>query len=620
MAFPPETPGVEPDEFACALFGAGEIACLRASSSDRGTPVRSTTLQLGSGIESSIELRPAKRPEAGRHATACGWLPRFGSVGLVLLGATLGLPDRADGGRGDPFKIEFDFIPSNPSVGEQVSFAADVGLARSGMHRWEFARCATTEGPCDVVHTDEGRNVSFAFNEPGYWEVTLLVGLTKTRVGSTSRLIDVAPAAAQGLVANFQVLRLAEVDPHTGEETWEPVGLSEDDPIGYGERVVLASTSAGAAYYRWREDGKLISTSSSEARTYSGPTSVGVSLTVYNADASESDAVTKTVYVADGVEVLDFLPTVARQTRSMAVDGNIAWVIRMTDELAAIDVSDPSNLRYIVGGVFPASSGWNVAAAEQRVLVARGPAGLDIYTNPLNPVLRSVFTYDTNALDGQQVYDVKAIGKLAFLAAGPAGLKVLDVSLPTAPRLLGQAVIPNGHTARWLALGGGVAFVADEVGGVHVVDVSRFNPAFPQAGPIFVSSTVMASAVVDRITANETGLVACVTALGVNLFQVVSPADVRPTATIDGRAFAGRQPSGIVLGDSTLHMAFAYASLWPFELYVFDVVDPYSPYSLVSISNTNTVGGVIGTGVRANGAVIWASAFHDLFSTTDLGR
>jgi len=63
---------------------------------------------------------------------------------------------------------------------------------------------------------------------------------------------------------------------------------------------------------------------------------------------------------------------------------------------------------------------------------------------------------------------------LAYVAASGAGLQVVDVSSPTAPRIVGAVDTPGN--ARATAVANGYAYVADETG-IVVVDVS--NPSAP---------------------------------------------------------------------------------------------------------------------------------------------
>ncbi|WP_298607614.1 hypothetical protein [uncultured Thiothrix sp.] len=90
----------------------------------------------------------------------------------------------------------------------------------------------------------------------------------------------------------------------------------------------------------------------------------------------------------------------------------------------------------------------------------------------------------------QQVESILIRGKLAFIANGAAGLAIVDLSQPTALKLIGRldtssyafdvALTPDGRTA----------FVADNTNGVVVVDVSQ--PTKPRPLAVIPSSAASA--------------------------------------------------------------------------------------------------------------------------------
>ncbi|MEQ1502050.1 MAG: redoxin domain-containing protein [Myxococcota bacterium] len=100
--------------------------------------------------------------------------------------------------------------------------------------------------------------------------------------------------------------------------------------------------------------------------------------------------------------------------------------------------------------------------------------------NPTTNELQRIGGYE--ALDN--AFDVLVSGDVAYVADGPSGLAILDVSDPTEITRLGAAAFPG--TAMDLALNGTTLYVAAESGGLVSIDVS--NPAAPT-----VASTVTGS-------------------------------------------------------------------------------------------------------------------------------
>ena len=114
----------------------------------------------------------------------------------------------------------------------------------------------------------------------------------------------------------------------------------------------------------------------------------------------------------------------------------------------------------------------NVDVNGNYAYVAAGSAGLqvvDVSDRSAPEIVAAV------ALQGN-ANDVKLAGTHAFVAAGAMGLHVVDVGNPLAPRLVGSVNTPgNAWDVRPL---GTLAFVADGPAGLQIVDVS--NVAAPR--------------------------------------------------------------------------------------------------------------------------------------------
>ena len=66
-------------------------------------------------------------------------------------------------------------------------------------------------------------------------------------------------------------------------------------------------------------------------------------------------------------------------------------------------------------------------------------------------------------------------GSHAYVADGPSGLQVIDISNPGAPAVIGSVDTPGD--ARGVAVAGSYAYVADGAAGLQLVDIS--DPAHP---------------------------------------------------------------------------------------------------------------------------------------------
>ena len=220
----------------------------------------------------------------------------------------------------------------------------------------------------------------------------------------------------------------------------------------------------------------------------------------------------------------------------VAVNGNYAFIAAGSAGFQVVDVTNRSNPQ-IVASLSLQGNANDVRLLGNFAYVAAGSAGLVVIdvTNPLAPVLRGTISTGGNALDlvvqGTTAYvanstnlfianvanptlitpyasispgplanlpirvpglpgtniapalpltgviqgvDVDPLRKLAVVAAGTAGVYVVDVSNPSAPAVLGS--VSTGD-ARDVAINGKYAFVADYVNSTTSVDIS--NPSTP---------------------------------------------------------------------------------------------------------------------------------------------
>jgi hypothetical protein len=201
----------------------------------------------------------------------------------------------------------------------------------------------------------------------------------------------------------------------------------------------------------------------------------------------------------------------------------------------------------------------NVRTIGNLCYVAAGAAGLQIVdvTNRRAPQILG--SYDTAG----NADDVRVIGTTAYVADGPGGLVVIDVSIPTQPRLI--ATLPTPGEARALVLTGGRAYVADGADGFRIVDIS--NPATP----VLLGGYSEAGVVAQGIDLQATTAVLATTA-GIRVLDVTNasaPVLVSALATTDAR---GVRVRGTV----------AYVADFTGSLVLVDLSTPSAPRMITS--------------------------------------
>ncbi len=113
----------------------------------------------------------------------------------------------------------------------------------------------------------------------------------------------------------------------------------------------------------------------------------------------------------------------------------------------------------------------NVDVAGDYAFVAAGAAGLQVVNVSDRTAPAIVASLDT---DGTAI-DIRVFGNYAYLADGEAGLKIIDISNPESPQLV--ASLDTAGIAQDVKVDKQLAYIADGARGLVIVDVS--NPLSP---------------------------------------------------------------------------------------------------------------------------------------------
>ncbi len=208
---------------------------------------------------------------------------------------------------------------------------------------------------------------------------------------------------------------------------------------------------------------------------------------------SRSDVYANDVYVADYAYIADrnngliivnktSLLTIGQSSFSafkVHVEDSRAYVVSI-GQPKIVDISDPTHPSIIPWTATPNVS-WdsrNIYASNGYVYVADGVRGVRIInatninaTNLTAPI--STYPKDNKPL--WSAIGVQVVGTTGYIAGGWAGgFKLLDTSDPTRPTEISHLAIPS---ARDLYVAGNMVYIAAEMQGLQVVDVSnKINP------------------------------------------------------------------------------------------------------------------------------------------------
>ncbi len=202
----------------------------------------------------------------------------------------------------------------------------------------------------------------------------------------------------------------------------------------------------------------------------------------------------------------------------------------------------------------------DVAVNGDFAYVAAGSAGLQVVDVANRSVPRIVASL---SLPGN-ANGVKLLGSRAYVAAGLAGLKIIDITNPFAPVVIGSAATPG---ARDVALSGNLAFVATGVTGLRVVDVTNAS------APVVIGSLTSAGTAKGVDVSGNLAVVAAGSA-GLQVVDLSNPLKPQLVGTVATPGDARR----VVAKGSTAYVAAFDGSL--------EIVDFTTPAAPVIVGST----------------------------------
>jgi len=249
-----------------------------------------------------------------------------------------------------------------------------------------------------------------------------------------------------------------------------------------------------------------------------------------------------------GVE-MEIVGQIGGTTEAVAVDGRHAY-IGVGPRLVVVDVSDPRSLRVVGwGSILPDVVG-DVTVVAGFVYMAAGSAGLRVIDVTVPSNSREVGFVDTPG----SAHGVTVAGGHAYVADLDSGLRVIDVTAPARPREVGFVDTPG--SAHDVAVVGGYAFVADWDSGLRVIDVT--TPASPrEVGFVDARGT--------RIVASGGFVYMAGGSASLRVIDVTIPASPRVVGAIDARGSSSWDVA--VVGNSAIVVESG-------SLRVIDVTEP----------------------------------------------
>ena len=200
----------------------------------------------------------------------------------------------------------------------------------------------------------------------------------------------------------------------------------------------------------------------------------------------------------------------------------------------------------------------DLSVAGAFAYIADGPSGLRIHdiTDPASPQLAGFLDTPGSA------YDVVVSGNLAYVADGSSGLRIIDVSNPASPQLVGFVDTPG--FAGGVTVVGTIAYVADGANGLQVINVA--NPASP-----LIVGTLDTPGYASAVAVSGSHAFIADGASGLRAIDVSNPASPQAAGSFDTPGNA------LKLAISGTHALVADG---PSGLRVISIANPASPQSV----------------------------------------
>lgn len=214
-----------------------------------------------------------------------------------------------------------------------------------------------------------------------------------------------------------------------------------------------------------------------------------------------------------------------------------------------------SNIELVgqIGGIVEA-----VAVVGNTVYYGEGPAlVVSDFSNSASPVERGRIALPAF------VKDLAVVNNIAFVAAGAAGLYAVDVSIPTAPSIVG--FFDTEGSAWGVTVSGGLAYVADYDAGLQILDVTN-SAAIVRRGLLDMAGNA-ARVSVGTIASKQYAFVAeNSSGAALRVIDVTTP-----SCPIERTSTPATSDAGI--SDVKLVGTKLYASFWG-DVKIFDVSNP----------------------------------------------
>lgn len=169
---------------------------------------------------------------------------------------------------------------------------------------------------------------------------------------------------------------------------------------------------------------------------------------------------------------------------------------------------------------------------------------------------------------GWYIEDVAVVGNMAFVAAGGAGLYIIDVSNPTSPIAVGS--YDTSGYAEAVFVSGKYAYIADGPDGLRVIDTTD------RSHPVEVATAYKLNYAFD-VFIQDTNAYTAAAGAGLLVADISDPAKPKEVGSLDTPGYA----YGVTVSGNTAYVADGWGGLR-----IEDISNPSNPFEVSSIETS----------------------------------
>jgi hypothetical protein len=255
------------------------------------------------------------------------------------------------------------------------------------------------------------------------------------------------------------------------------------------------------------------------------------------------------------------------------VDANFAYVGGAYDGFYIIDTSTPTSMSLTGYYNDSAEINWVYGSVVQdnKAYLANGADGLFILnvTDKSNPVKLGEADLPSTSLD------IKIQGNFAYLPVYTGGIRVVDITSPTAPSEV-SGYVNTSSDANGVAISGNYLYIAVHHAGLDVFDIST------PPTPVFVSNVDLNGYARKVEISGNYAYVACDLG-GLQIVDISDPTNMSRVVWLDGNT----RYYGLTLDGSSVYVA-GRSGMNEYIMRIYDISDPENPIAAGFYNLANT--------------------------------